>query len=95
VVEGIIAGEEVTGFGEENDDESHDDADGSAVDFCGVDVSAVGLEGIAVCLDEEFDGFADSFAECGGEFGLPFAAVEDGGEEWRVLGGCSGGPCLG
>ena len=81
MVEGVVARQEVAGFGEEHDDEAHHHAHGSAVGFGRVDIGAVRAQCLAVGLHEQFDRLAHPFAERAGKFSLSLAAVEHGGEQ--------------
>ena len=87
VEDGVLAREEVgPRLGEEEDDETHDDADGGAVDRLvrkGPPSLLERGEGGRVARDEELDGAADALAESGREVGLPLAGVEDEAEEGR------------
>ena len=90
VVYGVVARQQAPRFGEQDDDQAHDDAAGGAVDVGGVGGGAVALERLAVAADQQFDGLAHPFAQRFGEFGLALAAVADGLEQ-RRLGAFLGG----
>ncbi|MFN9290680.1 MAG: hypothetical protein ACK6EB_21650 [Planctomyces sp.] len=48
-------------------------------------MGALFLQDFAVSLNQQFDSFADSFSERGGEFGLAFAAVQYGCQQRCIL----------
>ena len=77
MVEGVIAGQEIPGFGEEDDDHPHDHPYGGSVDLGRIDACALFFQDVAMALDEDLDSLADPFAQDGREFRLPLAAVED------------------
>jgi hypothetical protein len=78
VVERVVPGQQVPGFGEEDHHHPHDDANGSPVDLGGIDSDALLLQDLAVRLNEELDRLAHALAQDGREFRLAFPAVEDG-----------------
>ncbi|MBU2602673.1 MAG: hypothetical protein KKA32_11000 [Actinobacteria bacterium] len=84
MVEGVVPGEKVAGFGEQHHHQAHDHPGGGDVDLGGGHRLVEGVEGSAMLLDQQLHGPADALPESGRKLRLTLAGGLDGGQKGRL-----------